>query len=71
MTGSPFDPDGGEWLVVVDDHGQHAVWRPFLDVPAGWRVALAATDRESALEYVESHWTRLGPAEQAGSGAGR
>ncbi|MCH0564870.1 MULTISPECIES: MbtH family NRPS accessory protein [unclassified Streptomyces] len=62
--GSPFDPnDGGAWLVVVDGRGRHALWRPFLDVPAGWRVVLEPTDRASALEYVESHATLLGPAE--------
>ncbi|WP_437436754.1 MbtH family NRPS accessory protein [Salinispora arenicola] len=37
MIGNPFDPGDGTWLVVVNNAGQHALWRPFLDMPPGWR----------------------------------
>ncbi|MER5465641.1 cytochrome P450 [Streptomyces sp. NPDC002668] len=64
MTGNPFEPDGGDWQVVVNDQGQHALWRPFLDLPAGWNVILSEADRERALNYIDLNWTSLGPVER-------
>ncbi|WSB05229.1 MbtH family protein [Streptomyces sp. NBC_01794] len=64
MTGNPFEPDGGDWQVVVNDQGQHALWRPFLDLPAGWNVILSEADREIALNYIDLNWTSLGPVER-------
>ncbi|MFY1676906.1 MULTISPECIES: MbtH family NRPS accessory protein [unclassified Streptomyces] len=66
VSGSPFEEGEGDWLVVTDGEGQHALWRPFLPSPAGWRTVFSGPDREGALDYVESHAARLGPA-----GAGR
>ncbi|WP_274919510.1 MbtH family protein [Streptomyces sp. WZ-12] len=71
MTGSPFDAGDGTWLVVVNDHEQHALWRPFLDLPAGWRAAFTDVDRETALEYIERNWTGgPGPAKPTGNAPG-
>ncbi|NEC87422.1 MbtH family NRPS accessory protein [Streptomyces sp. SID12501] len=64
MTGNPFDADGGDWQVVVNDRGNHALWRPFLDLPAGWNIILSEKSRESALSYIEANWTSLGPVER-------
>ena len=30
-------------------------------MPAGWTVALATTDRQSAVDFVEREWTDLRP----------
>ncbi|MCF3119182.1 MbtH family protein [Streptomyces arenae] len=59
MSGNPFDDGGGEagWLVVVNAAGQHALWRPHLDVPKGWRTVHSGPDRDGALAYVERHFT--------------
>ncbi|MFI9103082.1 MbtH family protein [Streptomyces fildesensis] len=58
---NPFEnPDGG-YLVLVNDEGQHSLWPAFAEVPAGWMVALAETDRQSCLDYVEEHWTDIRP----------
>ncbi|MFE2724104.1 MbtH family protein [Kitasatospora sp. NPDC059327] len=71
MSGNPFDAGDGNWLVVVNDHGQHSLWRPFLDLPAGWRVVFVDADREAALEYIERNWTGgPGPTEPAGAASG-
>lgn len=51
---NPFDAGDGDWQVVVNDLGQHALWRPFLDLPQGWRVVFSSADRESALSHVEA-----------------
>ncbi|WP_082312746.1 MbtH family protein [Salinispora fenicalii] len=62
MIGNPFDRGDGRWQVVVNDVGQHALWRPFLEVPTGWRVVLHDADRDAALDYVERNWIDLQPA---------
>lgn len=50
MSGNPFDASGGEWLVVVNASGQHALWLPHLDLPTGWKIVYAGPDRAA-------HWT--------------
>lgn len=59
MSGNPFDDGEGDWLVVVDTGGHHALWRPHLDVPKGWRVVYSGPDRDGALDYVEQNVTAL------------
>lgn len=58
---NPFENPDGTFLVLVNDEGQHSLWPAFADVPAGWTVALAGTDRQSCLTYVEEHWTDMRP----------
>ncbi|WP_327674414.1 MbtH family protein [Kitasatospora sp. NBC_00458] len=55
MSGNPFDGGEGDWLVVANDAGQHALWRPHLDLPDGWRTVHSSADRDGALDYVEQH----------------
>jgi MbtH protein len=62
MSTNPFDPDDGVWQVVVDERRQYALWRPFLDLPAGWSVVVPGAGREEALDHVERHWAGLAPA---------
>lgn len=61
MSINPFDDPDGTFLVLVNDERQYFLWPSFADVPVGWEVALAATDRQSALAYVNEHWTDLRP----------
>ncbi|MGW4889075.1 MbtH family protein [Streptomyces murinus] len=58
---NPFENPDGTYLVLVNDEGQHSLWPAFAEVPAGWTVALAETDRPSCLAYVEEHWTDMRP----------
>jgi MbtH protein len=58
---NPFENPDGAYLVLVNDEGQHSLWPAFAEVPDGWTVALAATDRQSCLEYVEENWTDMRP----------
>jgi MbtH protein len=58
---NPFEDPDGTYLVLVNDEGQHSLWPAFAEVPAGWTVALAETDRQSCLDYVEQHWTDMRP----------
>jgi len=61
MSTNPFDDPDGTFLVLVNDEGQHSLWPSTTGVPAGWEVALPATDRTSALAHIEEHWTDLRP----------
>jgi MbtH protein len=59
---NPFDDEDGMFLVLVNEEGQHSLWPAFAEVPGGWTVALEATNRQAALEYVEANWTDMRPA---------
>lgn len=61
MTTNPFDDPDGRYLVLMNEEEQYSLWPSFADVPAGWNVALAETDRQAALDYVEEHWTDMRP----------
>lgn len=61
MSTNPFDDPDGTFLVLANDEGQHSLWPSFADVPVGWLVVLEATDRQSALAYVNEHWTDMRP----------
>lgn len=58
---NPFDREDGQFIVLVNEAGQHSLWPEFVEAPAGWRLALAATDRTSCLRYVAMNWTDLRP----------
>ncbi|MFE9427036.1 MbtH family protein [Kitasatospora sp. NPDC006697] len=61
MSSNPFDDADGRFFVLVNDEEQHSLWPSFAEVPAGWRVAFGAEDRQQCLEYVEQNWTDLRP----------
>jgi MbtH protein len=61
MSTNPFEDPEGRYLVLVNDEGQYSLWPSFVDVPAGWTVALAETDRQSAIDYVNGAWTDMRP----------
>jgi MbtH protein len=58
---NPFDNPQGQYLVLVNDEGQHSLWPSFAEIPAGWQTVYGAADRESCVDYVEKHWTDLRP----------
>ncbi|MER6168071.1 MbtH family protein [Streptomyces violaceorubidus] len=58
---NPFEDPEATYLVLVNDEGQHSLWPSFAEVPAGWTVALAETDRQACLDYINEHWTDMRP----------
>lgn len=58
---NPFDDENGIFHVLVNDEGQHSLWPTFVDVPSGWSIVLANTDRQSCVDYVNEHWTDMRP----------
>jgi MbtH protein len=58
---NPFEDTEGTFLVLVNDEGQYSLWPSFAEVPAGWTVAVPATDRQTALDRVAEMWTDMRP----------
>ncbi len=61
MSINPFDDDGGNFFVLVNDEEQHSLWPAFAEVPNGWRVAFGEADRAECLDYIEQNWTDIRP----------
>lgn len=57
----PFSDDERDYLVLVNDEGQHSLWPASADVPAGWRSVRPAGSRQDSLDYIEQNWTDLRP----------
>lgn len=58
---NPFEDPDGTYLVLVNENEQYSLWPSFALVPEGWSVALAETDRDTCLGFVEKNWTDLRP----------
>lgn len=58
---NPFEDDDAQYLVLVNDEGQHSLWPAFIEVPAGWRTVHGADTRQECVAYVEREWTDLRP----------
>ncbi|AQA24622.1 MULTISPECIES: MbtH family protein [Rhodococcus] len=58
---NPFDDEDGQFLVLVNDEGQHSLWPMFAQVPAGWVEVHGPTSRQECVDYVEANWTDMRP----------
>ncbi|MDX3228713.1 MbtH family protein [Streptomyces sp. ME19-01-6] len=61
MSTNPFDDEGGQFFVLVNDEEQHSLWPAFAEVPAGWKTAFGPESRQTCLGHVEENWTDLRP----------
>ncbi|MFH8567211.1 MbtH family protein [Streptomyces sp. NPDC017993] len=61
MGTNPFDDPDGTYPVLVNEEDGHSLWPAFAEVPQGWTVALAETDRQVALDFITEHWTDMRP----------
>lgn len=59
---NPFEDDSRDYLVLVNEEGQHSLWPAFKDVPEGWKATGPAASRQSCLEWIDRHWTDMRPA---------
>ncbi|EKF23207.1 protein mbtH [Mycolicibacterium hassiacum DSM 44199] len=66
MRTNPFDDDHGTFSVLINDEDQHSLWPEFLPVPQGWRVVFGPAGRADCLAYVDTAWTDIRPADDAG-----
>ncbi|MEX3107515.1 MULTISPECIES: MbtH family NRPS accessory protein [unclassified Streptomyces] len=61
MSVNPFEDPDGVYLVLVNDEGQYSLWPSFAEVPEGWTVEVTETDRKTALDHINAHWTDMRP----------
>jgi MbtH protein len=33
---NPFEDENGDFLVLINDEGQHSLWPGFREIPGGW-----------------------------------
>jgi MbtH protein len=58
---NPFEDPDANYLVLVNDEGQHSLWPIFVDVPKGWNTVFGEAGRQECLDYIETNWTDLRP----------
>ncbi|MET8849746.1 MbtH family NRPS accessory protein [Amycolatopsis sp. NPDC004625] len=58
---NPFENDDAQYVVLVNEEGQHSLWPAEVEVPAGWRSVRPADSRKGSVEYVESAWRDMRP----------
>jgi MbtH protein len=58
---NPFDDRSAQFLVLVNDEGQHSLWPVFAEVPGGWRTVHGPATADAAEAWVEQSWTDLRP----------
>jgi MbtH protein len=58
---NPFEDPDANYLVLVNDEGQHSLWPIFADVPEGWKTVFGEAGRQECLDYIEKSWTDMRP----------
>jgi MbtH protein len=58
---NPFDDQGGAFVVLINDQGQHSLWPAAAEIPAGWAIACEQTGRQACIEYIGKNWTDMRP----------
>ncbi|OPF84597.1 MbtH family protein [Streptomyces antioxidans] len=58
---NPFEDDGADYYVLVNDEGQHSLWPAFAEIPAGWKSVHGLAPRQQCLDYINEHWTDMRP----------
>ena len=58
---NPFEDEDGEYLVLVNDEGQHSLWPSFVPVPDGWAGIGPRGNRRTCLSWIDEHWTDMRP----------
>ena len=64
---NPFDDQGGAFVVLVNEQGQHSLWPGAIEVPAGWSVVYEQNVRQECIEYINRNWTDMRPRTGADS----
>lgn len=58
---NPFEDENGEYLVLVNEEGQHSLWPTFREIPAGWVAVGPRGKRKECLDWIEDNWTDMRP----------
>jgi amino acid adenylation domain-containing protein/thioester reductase-like protein len=52
---------GNAFFAVVNDQGQHALWRAEHELPAGWRRQSGSMSRHACLDAIAAGWQDIAP----------
>lgn len=58
---NPFDDEGADFHVLVNDEDQFSLWPVFAKVPDGWSVVVRKSPRGDCMDYINANWTDLRP----------
>ena len=58
---NPFESDDLEYVVLVNEEGQHSLWPAFREAPMGWEMIGPRGKRQQCLDWIEAVWTDLRP----------
>jgi MbtH protein len=58
---NPFEDEDANYIVLINDEGQHSLWPVFADVPDGWEVIFGEDKRQACLDFIEKNWTDMRP----------
>ena len=58
----PYEDDGIEYVVVVNDEAQYSIWPTFKPVPQGWREEGKRGSKPDCLTHIDEVWTDMRPA---------
>jgi len=58
---NPFEDADAQYLVLVNEEGQHSLWPVFVDVPSGWEITFGEAPRQDCLDYIERTWVDMRP----------
>jgi MbtH protein len=58
---NPFDDQNSKFHVLVNSEGQYCLWPVHIEVPAGWRVVVEASDRDKCITFIENNWRDMQP----------
>jgi uncharacterized protein YbdZ (MbtH family) len=58
---NPFEDENGEYLVLVNQEGQHSLWPAFRQIPAGWTPVGPRGKRAECLGWIDQNWTDMRP----------
>lgn len=58
---NPFENNDANYIVLINDEGQHSIWPETIDVPKGWTTLHGPDSRAECLRYIEANWTDMRP----------
>jgi MbtH protein len=61
MATNPFEDEGTDYFVLVNDEGQHSLWPTYADVPDGWEIIFGQDKRSACVDFIEKNWADMRP----------
>jgi MbtH protein len=62
------DSEYSQFVVLVNDEGQHSLWPKRKAVPTGWQSCGIAGTKDECCKYIDENWTDMRPVSLRGVG---